>query len=181
MKNLNENIQRIKQMMNTINESSFDNPIEPEISLEVRQGITKVLNKFIQNPELYDYSVSPYDGKFMIEDEEGDETLTYEFDINYSNRSTFTPGVTHLPSGEPGYPDEGTDAEYNFDITRLTYSKFIEGSGNTVLYKDKDITNFLKVQLSNGMTGEEFMYNNFDEEIQEKESDIDYDDPDSDF
>jgi|688.fasta_scaffold21666_5 hypothetical protein len=181
MKNLNENIQRIKQMMNTINEGSFDNPIEPEISLEVRQGITKVLNKFIQNPELYDYSVSAFDGEFMIEDEEGDETLTYEFDINYTSRSSYSSGVMYLPGGDPGYPPSWDFAEYKFDITRLTYSKFIEGSGNTVLYKDKDITNFLKVQLSNGMSGEEFMYDNFNDEIQEKESDIDYDDPDSDF
>jgi hypothetical protein len=87
----------------------------------------------------------------------------------------------YLPGGDPGYPPSWDFAEYKFDITRLTYSKFIEGSGNTVLYKDKDITNFLKVQLSNGMSGEEFMYDNFNDEIQEKESDIDYDDPDSDF
>ena len=51
MKNLNENLQRIKQMMNTINESSFDKPVEPEISMEIRQGVTKILNDFIQNPE----------------------------------------------------------------------------------------------------------------------------------
>lgn len=181
MKNLNENIQRIKQMMNTINEGSFDKPIESEISLEVRQGITKVLNKFIQNPEFYDYSLSAYDGYFMIKDE--DKTLTYDFDINYTSRSSSSPGVMYLPGGDPGYPSSWNSAEYDFDITRLTYSKYIEGSDDNILYEGKDITNFLEVQLSNEMTGENFMHDIFDEEIQEKESDIEpeHNDPDFDY
>ena len=181
MKNLNENIQRIKQMMNTINESSFDKPVEPEISMEVRQGITNIIKLFIQNPEFVDDRVRTYDGFFVISNEKGDESLMYKFDIDYTQRSSFTPGVPYLPNGDPGYPPEGEPAEYDFDITKLIYFRNDEEDGDISLYEGKDITNFLKIKLSNGMTGEEFMYNKFDDEIQENESQIEDDEPDPDY
>ena len=110
MKNLNENIQRIKQMMNTINESSFDKPMIPEITPEVRQGITDVLNGFIQNPEFDDYDLNVNGGNFYIGDGEGVFYLEYDFSIYYSSRSSFTPGRMYMDNGDPGYPDEGEPA-----------------------------------------------------------------------
>ncbi len=180
MKNLNENIQRIKQMMNTINESSFDKPVEPEISMEIRQGVTNLLNDFIQNPEFVDDYVKTYDGYFIITNEEGDESLMYEFDIDYTQRSSFTPGVMYLPNGDPGYPDEGENAEYDFDITKLIYYKTDEEGGDVSVYEGKDFTGFLGIKLSNGMTGEEFMFEKFDEQIQENEAQIEDDGPEPD-
>ena len=177
MKNLNENIQRIKQMMNTINESSFDKPMVPEITPEVRQGITDVLNGFIQNPEFDDYDLNVNGGNFYIGDEEGVFYLEYEFSIYYSSRSSFTPGRMYMDNGDPGYPDEGEPAEYEIEITNLKYVKFNDGT-DEILYNGKDITNFMNVRLSNEMTGEEFLHNKFDERIQELEAEDEGDEPD---
>ena len=43
MKNLGKYIERIKQMMKTINEGSFDEPTESEVPLDVRQESTKII------------------------------------------------------------------------------------------------------------------------------------------
>lgn len=178
MKNLNENIQRIKQMMGTINESSFDKPMVPEITLEVRHGISKILNHFIQNPEFDDDNLEFSGGNFTIGAGE-DLFLEYEFSINYTTRSSFTPGRMYMSNGDPGYPDEFENAEYEFEITNLKYVKFISGEGKEeILYNGKDITNFLNVRLSNDMTGEDFLHETFGERIQELEADHEDEGPD---
>ena len=57
MKNLGKDIERIKQMMKTINEGSFDEPTESEVPLNVRQETTKIINNFIQNPDIDNESI----------------------------------------------------------------------------------------------------------------------------
>ncbi len=86
----------------------------------------------------------------------------------------------YLPNGDPGYPDEGENAEYDFDITKLIYYKTDEEGGDVSVYEGKDFTGFLNIKLSNGMTGEEFMFEKFDDEIQENEAQIEDDGPEPD-
>ena len=51
MKNLGKDIERIKQMMKTINEGSFNEPTESEVPLDVRQESTKIINFLIFRKE----------------------------------------------------------------------------------------------------------------------------------
>ena len=79
--------------MNTINESSFDKPMVPEITPEVRQGITDVLNGFIQNPEFDDYDLNVNGGNFYIV---GD-TLSFDAaNIGVGSGSGFSIPVTQI-------------------------------------------------------------------------------------
>jgi hypothetical protein len=84
MKNLGKDIERIKQMMKTINEGSFNEPTESEVPLDVRQKSTKIINNFIQNPNIDNYNVSSSDGLFSIAGEPVGDTqyiLNYNFNM----------------------------------------------------------------------------------------------------
>ena len=159
MKNLGKDIERIKQMMKTINESSFDSPVESEVPLDVRQESTKVINYFIQNPEIDAFNVSSSDGWFAIGGEPVGDTqyiLNYNFDIDYSRHST-----------------DDDNAEYDLDITSVELIKGVtnlnDEYSDKVIYNGKDFTGIMDVKLSNGETASDFIMNTMDESIQDEE------------
>jgi len=177
MKNLGKDIERIKQMMKTINESSFDSPVESEVPLDVRQESTKVINHFIQNPEIVDYNVSSSDGWFAIKGEdvnkgEPEYSLTYNFNIEYSQRSSYTP-ARYGTSNDDSYPAEGDNAEYDLDITSVELIKGVtnlnDEYSHKVIYNGKDFTGIMDVKLSNGETASDFIKGAMDDSIQDEE------------
>jgi hypothetical protein len=176
MKNLGKDIERIKQMMKTINEGSFDEPTESEVPLDVRQESTKIINNFIQNPEIVDYEVKGYSGWFAIGGEPVDKgepeyLLTYNFEINITRHSSFTSG--RYGSYDDSYPDEGENAEYDLEITSV---ELIEGItdlndeySHKVIYNGPDFTGIMDIKLSNGDMSSDFIRNEMDETIQDEE------------
>jgi len=177
MKNLGKDIERIKQMMKTINESSFDSPVESEVPLYVRQESTKIINHFIQNPEIVDYNVNSSDGWFAIKGEdvnkgEPEYSLTYNFNIEYSQRSSYTP-ARYGTSNDDSYPAEGENAEYDLDITSVELIKGVtnlnDEYSHKVIYNGKDFTGIMDIKLSNGDMSSDFIRNKMDESIQDRE------------
>ena len=176
MKNLGKDVERIKQMMKTINEGSFDEPTESEVPLDVRQESTKIINNFIQNPEIVDYEVKGYSGWFAIGGEPVDKgepeyLLTYNFEINITKHSSFTPG--RYGSYDDSYPDEGENAEYDLEITSV---ELIEGItdlndeySHKVIYIGNDFTGIMDIKLSNGEMSSDFIKNEMDDTIQDEE------------
>jgi hypothetical protein len=179
MKNLGKDIERIKQMMKTINEGSFNEPTESEVPLDVRQKSTKIINNFIQNPDIDDYNVSSSDGLFSIAGESVGDTqyiLNYNFDIDYSQHST-----------------DDDAAEYDIDIKSVELEKSVTDlndktkNNSEVIYNGDDFTGIMDIKLSNGEMSSDFIKNKMDESIQyeERESQADnepdyepYDEPD---
>jgi hypothetical protein len=176
MKNLNKDIERIKQMMSLINEGEFDKSSESEVPLEVRQIATKVINNFIQKPEIDDYDVNGDSGWFSFGEEsekgEPEYSLYYNFNISYTQRSTFTPGNREATYGDR-YPDEGEKAEYDLEITSLEVIKGItnlnDEHSHKIIYKGKDFTGIMDIKLSNGDMSSDFIRNEMDETIQDEE------------
>jgi|694.fasta_scaffold24857_5 hypothetical protein len=176
MKNLGKDIERIKQMMKTINESSFDSPVESEVPLDVRQESTKIINHFIQNPEIVDYNVNSSDGWFAIKGEdvnkgEPEYSLTYNFNIEYSQRSSYTPA--RYGSNDDSYPAEGENAEYDLEITSVELIKSVtnlnDETSSGVIYNGPDFTGIMDIKLSNGEMSSDFIRNVMDESIQDEE------------
>jgi len=176
MKNLNKDIERIKQMMSLINEGEFDKSSELEVPLEVRQIATKVINNFIQKPEIDDYDVNGNSGWFSFGEEaekgELEYSLYYNFNISYSKSSSFTPGNREATYGDR-YPDEGEKAEYDLEITSLEVIKGItnlnDEHSHKIIYKGKDFTGIMDIKLSNGDMSSDFIRNEMDETIQDEE------------
>ena len=177
MKNLGKDIERIKQMMKTINEGSFDEPTESEVPLGVRQETTKIINNFIQNPDIDDYRVSSNDGLFSIAGEPVGDTqyiLNYNFDITYTQHSSFTPGK-YGTSNDDSYPDESENAEYDLEIESIELVKSVTDpndrtkNNSEVIYEGNDFTGIMDIKLSNGETSGDFIKNVMDESIQDEE------------
>ena len=176
MKNLGKDIERIKQMMMTINEGSFDKTTESEVPLDVRQESTKVINHFIQNPEIVDYNVSSNDGWFAIGGEdvnkgEPEYSLIYNFNITFTQRSSYTPA--RYGSNDDSYPAEGENAEYDLEITSVELIKGVtnlnDEYSHKVIYNGKDFTGIMDDKLSNGDMSSDFIRNEMDESIQDRE------------
>ena len=177
MKNLGKDIERIKQMMKTINEGSFDEPTESEVPLNVRQETTKIINNFIQNPDIDNYNVSSSDGLFSIAGEPVGDTqyiLNYNFNITYTQHSSFTPGK-YGTSNDDSYPDESENAEYDLEIESIELVKSVTDpndrtkNNSEVIYEGNDFTGIMDIKLSNGETSGDFIKNVMDESIQDEE------------
>ena len=177
MKNLGKDIERIKQMMKTINEGSFDEPTESEVPLNVRQESTKIINNFIQNPDIDNYNVSSSYGLFSIAGEPVGDTqyiLNYNFDITYTQHSSFTPGK-YGTSNDDSYPDESENAEYDLEIESIELVKSVTDpndrtkNNSEVIYEGNDFTGIMDIKLSNGETSGDFIKNVMDESIQDEE------------
>ena len=170
MKNLGKDVERIKQMMSLINEGEFDKPVESEVPLEIRQIATKVINNFIQKPEIDDYDVNGDSGWFSFGEEsekgEPEYSLYYNFNINYTQSSSFK-------SGRHRYRDEEEPLEYDLEIESLELIKGItnlnDEYSHKVIYNGKDFTGIMDVKLSNGEMSSDFIKNEMDETIQDEE------------
>lgn len=176
MKNLGKDIERIKQMMSLINEGEFDKTTESEVPLEIRQIVTKIINHFIQNPEIADYNVSSNDGWFAIGGEdvnkgEPEYSLIYNFNITFTQRSSYTPAM--YGSNDDSYPAEGENAEYDLEITSVELIKSVtnlnDETSSGVIYNGPDFTGIMDIKLSNGDMSSDFIRNEMDESIQDRE------------
>ena len=167
---LNEELSRIKNIMGVaINESPDRREPEPP-SDEAREIAKKVLSD-VMNREVK-YLFDDYDfnnGEIMISFGHDDgETVTYYLDTDVTSHSSFTPGRSHMPNGDPGYPDEGEGAEYDLGVTMVE----IENNG-AIVYKGKDFTDIMDMPLSDGSTVGDGVHREFDEKIREWESEYD--------
>jgi hypothetical protein len=167
---LNEELSRIKNIMGmAINESPDRR--EPELPSDEAKEIAKKVLSDVMNREVK-YVFDDYDfnnGEIMVSfGHEDGETATYYLDTDVRSHSSFTPGRSHMPNGDPGYPDEGTDADYNLGVSMVE----IENNG-AIVYKGKDFTDIMDMPLSDGSTVGDRLHDQFDEKIREWESEYD--------
>ena len=167
---LNEELSRIKNIMGmAINESPDIR--EPELPSDEAKEIAKKVLSDVMNREVK-YVFDDYDfnnGEIMVSfGHEDGETATYYLDTDVRSHSSFTPGRSHMPNGDPGYPDEGTDADYDLGVSMVE----IENNG-AIVYKGKDFTDIMDMPLSDGSTVGDRIHNQFDEKIREWESEYD--------
>ena len=167
---LNEQISRIKNIMG-VNES-IDKSEAQGPSDQAKEVATKVLSD-VMNREVGKYGVFDDDsfnnGEVMISfGHEDGESVTYYLDTDVSSHSSYTPGRSHMSNGDPGYPDEYTDAEYDLNVQMIEID-----NGSGVIYQGKDFTDIMNVELSNGSTVGEQIYERFAERIGEWESEYD--------
>jgi hypothetical protein len=177
MKNhLNEELNRIKQMMGSIQEQSFekkDGP-SPEIKERVMELVTEFLNREDNRPD--DWDVNNYEGSFEF-GFDTEEYIKYDFDIIPEKRSTFTPGRYSMDNGDPGYPDESEPYEYSVSEFTIEYGKGGDVNPETkkwepnIIYTGKDFTDFQSLKFSNGQRGDQWFYQMFDDKIEEPERD----------
>lgn len=184
MKNLNESIERIKGMMKMIQEEDFSTPEQqPEETSdnneEIKTIVMGVLQDFAREPYFYDSSVYISDGFFIIMNDAGNYTLEYNFDINITSYGSYDPGDYYTPPYHDG-------PEYDFEKMTLTVKQISDSGEETVIYKGKDISDFMNMTFSpvkeggRAITGADIMYNEFGEELDEMISDVD-DGPDEDY
>jgi hypothetical protein len=167
---LNEELSRIKNIMGMVINESPDRR-EPELPSDEAKEIAKKVLSDVMNREVK-YVFDDYDfnnGEIMVSfGHEDGETATYYLDTDVRSHSSFTPGRSHMPNGDPGYPDEGTDADYNLGVSMVE----IENNG-AIVYKGKDFTDIMDMPLSDGSTVGDRIHNQFDEKIREWESEYD--------
>jgi hypothetical protein len=177
MKNqLNEQLSRIKQMMGSIQEQSFEMKKEEGPSDEVKQKVFHGLEEFAKDGAYNDAQCDLSDGYFEIPlDDSGDEFIRYRFDVDVTGWPSFTPGRSFMSNGDVGYPDEGEPLEWGpenvtIEVISLTRNQDGNWDENTI-YEGKDFTNFLDYRLTfkgSGGDGGTWIYNMFEEDLFEK-------------
>ncbi len=176
---LNEQIARIKGMMKMINEQEFDDfdtQITPEEmtyngdeEFENAQRlassiIAEVVTRPVEDYKFFDdYSFKNGEVYVALTTEAG--ALNYYFDVEFGKHVSSSPSTYYTPA-------EYTDADYQFSTPTLEIN-----DGANVIYKGKDFTDILNVELSSGETVEDILYRDFDEDIQIYSSEYD-DEPD---
>ncbi len=176
---LNEQIARIKGMMKMINEQEFDDfdtqitpeeiPYNGDEEFENAQRlassiIAEVVTRPVEDYTFFDdHSFKNGELYFALTTEAG--ALNYYFDVDFSSHVSSSPATYHNPS-------EYSDADYRFTNPILEIN-----DGANVIYKGKDFTDILNVELSSGETVEDILYRDFDEDIQIYSSEYD-DEPD---
>ena len=136
MKNLNEQLAKIKGMMKMIQENDYT-PTGDASYWEAHSVAMHILADFTSSGAPYyfeDYSVDLNEGSFSITDEDGNE-LYYEFDVYIDSHGSFSPGTYEDPP-------ESEPTEFHFDNMKLTVKDWT-GAEEKVLYSGKDFTNFL--------------------------------------
>lgn len=165
---LNEQISRIKNIMGvTINESEDQGPSGEAIEV-AKKVLADVINREIDKYSVFD-DESFNGGEIMISFGHPDgESVTYYLDTDVSSHSSYSPGRSHMPNGDPGYPDEYTNAEYDLHVQMMEID-----NGAGVMYKGKDFTDIMNLELSNGETVGSQIDKSFSERIGEWESEYD--------
>lgn len=172
-KQLNEELSRISSMMRMISEEEFEDTSKPSETVinDVKQALRHFLNQ--DNPQADETEVESDGGWFVIDGGE-DKYIKYYFDVNVKSYGRTTPGRNYMDNGDPGYPDEHEPMDYEITVTQIEV-------GGTVLQDDKwvdnveyvgpDFTDFMSLSFKNGMSGDQWLYDTFDERI--LETDID--------
>jgi len=182
MKNqLNEQLSRIKQMMSSIQEQSFEMKKEEGPSEEVKQKVFQSLEEFAKDGAFNDAECDLNDGYVEIPlDDNGDGFIRYRFDVDVTGWPSFTPGRSFMSNGDVGYPDEGEPLEWgpeNITIELISLTKNEDGKWDEhTVYEGKDFTNFLDYPLSFKNSGGDvgyWIYKMFDEKLTEMAMDRD--------
>ena len=180
-KQLNEQLSRIKQMMGSIQENSFEMKKEDGPSDEIKQKILSTLQEFAETGDFGDAECDLNDGYFEISsDDSGDEFVRCRFDVDVTGWPSFTPGRSFMSNGDVGYPDEGEPLEWGpmnvtielIGLTRNEEGKWIEN----MVYKGNDFIDLLNYPLSfKGSGGDvnSWLFNMFDEKLSEMAMDRD--------
>lgn len=181
-KQLNEELSRIKQMMSSIQEQSFEMKKEEGPSDEIKQKVFSALQHFAETGEVNDYDCDLSEGYFEIptDDDSGDEFVRYRFDVDVTGWPSFTPGRSFMSNGDVGYPDEGEPLEWGpggvgielISLTKNEEGKWIENK----LYDGPDFTDVLNYDLSFKGSGGDlgtWLFNMFDEKLTEMAMDRD--------
>lgn len=180
MKNLQEQIIKIKGLMKMIQEEEYTPSITPE-QWELDSIMMHVMADWVEGGmELGDSDVNLSEGWFTFNDSEERYFITYSFDVEVTAHSWFK-------SGTYDDPPEGENTEYHFEQMKLKIEESVDGK-YVVIYDGPDFTNFEGTLLTtktitnrNGSTsskkyyGSDFMYDMFDDEINELDSDRDPD------
>jgi hypothetical protein len=176
-KQLNEQLSRIKQMMGSIQEQSFEMKKEEGPSDEVKQKVFGALEEFANDGAYNDAECDLNDGWFEISASD-DEFVKFTFDVDVTGWPSFTPGRSFMSNGDVGYPDEGEPLEWgpeNVRIELIHSSRDEDGKWNEhTIYEGKDFTDFLNYPLSfkgSGGDGGTWIYNMFEEDLFEKAMD----------
>jgi hypothetical protein len=178
-KQLNEQLSRIKQMMSSIQEQSFEMKKEEGPSEEIKQKVLSALQEFAETGDFGDAECDLNDGWFEISAGD-DEYVKFTFDVDVTGWPSFTPGRSFMSNGDVGYPDEAEPLEWGPENVRIELTtsyrneegKWIENT----LYEGEDFTNFLDYPLSfkgSGGDGGTWIYNMFEEDLFEKAMDRD--------
>ena len=180
-KQLNEQLSRIKQMMGSIQENSFEMKKEDGPSDEIKQKVLSTLQEFAETGDFGDAECDLKVGYFeSSSDDSGDEFVRCRFDVDVTGWPSFTPGRSFMSNGDVGYPDEGEPLEWGpmnvtIELIRLTRNEEGKWIENTV-YKGNDFIDLLNYPLSfKGSGGDvnSWLFNMFDEKLSEMAMDRD--------
>lgn len=181
MKNqLNEQLSRIKQMMNSIQEQSFDMKKEEGPSDEIKQKVLSALQEFATTHNNFgDAECDLNDGWFEISAGD-DEYVKFTFDVDVTGWPSFTPGRSYMSNGDIGYPDEGEPLEWspeNVRIEFMTTTQNEEGKWvDQIIYEGADFIDVLNYKLSfkgSGGSVGSWLFDMFDEKLQNMAMDRD--------
>lgn len=188
MDNLNQSINRIKDVIKMIQEADFSvmdqlpnkNPDQGRWGLE--SIIMHVIAHFSRFRSFDDSDVDLDSGVFYITDQDGKYELKYEFDVNIISHGSYDPGDYETP---PSY--EGP--EWNSENLKLTISEISDDGSYKVLYSGPDISGFEKMKFppredmknDREARGVDLIYSEFDEKITDLIGDVDYDYPEPDY
>ncbi len=152
---------------------------------EAKKAAKKFLIKFMfaedheQNSYIMDYHIDIGSTSFVTLFIDGEYDFTYSFDVKVDSYPSYTPATWEDPA-------EFYEGEYHIIITEFMIQNT---ETNQEIYKGPDFTNFLTLKLGNereygkntkvsggdgrffvgrGRDGEDFIVNNFDEQIGEQ-------------
>ena len=161
--NLQENINRIKSMMKSINEDEYT---PPQLSGRNMKIVNAIISSFKSKPKIDD-SDYDIDGGWFVISLGGNFTyfLEYTFTVDITSHSSYTPGTYEDPP-------EGEATEFELGITDMKL--YVD---DELVYEGPDVTDFLNIKTQLGRTtGEDVLYNHVDDKIQEIDADSDYSD-----
>lgn len=182
-KTLNEEVSRIKNMMNKIvNEQfdDFDTQIGPEElsqdsddypSQEIKDIVKKILSQFLAgNGDIDEIECDLHECSFEIIDPHSfGYSLKYIFDVDIVNYPQYDPGVDRYPNGDPGYPGGSSDLDWNVGSMRIEVIKSTENPdgkfSEETIFEGDDFTDFVDLKMENGMTGLKWIVNMFHEKL----------------
>jgi hypothetical protein len=167
---LSEELNRIKGMMNSINENEFDAPEQQGPSEDIKNQIIAFEQAILQNNEIWEESEIDLNEGFIefVNDEE--QYLKFSFDIDIEAWPWFEAGRNWDSNGDPGYPDEGEGLMWGFGGVELKFytAQQVDGQWNEdIVYEGPDFTNFFKQKYAGGKTVETTLFNYYDQHMNE--------------
>ena len=172
-KQLNEELSRINSMMRMISEQEFEDTSKPSETIinDVKQTLRYFLNQ--DNPQADETEVDSDGGWFTING--GDNKyVKYYFDVITKSKGSMTMGRDYMDDGDPGYDNEYEPMDFEIIVRDIEVGETTQQYDmwtDKIEYEGSDFTDFMSLSFKNGMSGEQWLSNTFDERI--LETDID--------